>query len=81
MFRLFQQIDIFPRVNDPQILVMVAHNCFRTCDLLCLHIHLRDKADDKIPMLDIFQQVLLNDRLMMPLLQILIIFFSFPRAS
>ena len=71
--RLIQKIDISLRIHDPQILVVVAHYRLRTGHLSRLHIDLRHKTYDKIPVLKIIEQILLDDRLVMPFPQILVI--------
>ena len=53
--------------------MVVAHYRLRTGHLSCLYIDLRNKAYDKIPVLKVIEQILLDDRLMMAFSQILII--------
>ena len=72
--RLFKKIDIFSRIHDAEILVMIAHDRLCSGHTPRLSLDLRHKADDEIPLLKILQQILLDDRLVMPFFQILIIF-------
>ena len=52
-FCFFQHIKISSRIYYSEIFVMIAHNRFRSADLACERIDLRNKTYDKIPVFNI----------------------------
>ena len=70
---LLQKCQIFSRIHNTQIFMVIAYHCFCSDYFLSIDIHFRNQTDNKIAILYIAEQILFDDRLMMPFFQILII--------
>ena len=71
--RLLQQRDVTLRIHDAQILVMITNQRLGPHDFVGMRIHNWKETYDKIAGLEVIKQILLDDRLMMPLAQVLIV--------